>query len=39
MADVLGDASRKYPGFGYGKLRGLLEGRYGEERGRAILGA
>lgn len=39
VADVLGDASRKYPGFDYGKLRGLLEGRYGEERGRAILGA
>lgn len=36
VADVLGDASRKYPGFDYGKLRGLLEGRYGEERGRAV---
>lgn len=36
VADVLADASRKFPGFDYGKLRGLLEGRYGEGRGRGI---
>jgi predicted transcriptional regulator of viral defense system len=36
VADVLGDASRKFPGFDYGKLRGLLEGRYGEELGYAV---
>jgi hypothetical protein len=36
VADVLGDASRKYPGFDYGKLQGLLEGRYGKRRGRGI---
>ena len=36
VADVLGDASLKYPGFDYGKLRGLLEGRYGGKRGRGI---
>ena len=39
VADVLGDAERKYPGFDCGKLQGLLEGRYGVERGRAILGS
>ena len=36
VADVLGDASRKFPGFDYGKLRGLPEGRYGEELGYAV---
>lgn len=36
VADVLADASRKYPGFDYGKLRELLEGRYGEKRGCGI---
>lgn len=37
VADVLADASSKSPGFNYGKLQGLLEGRYGEKRGREIL--
>lgn len=36
VADVLGDASRKYPGFDHGKLQRLLEGHYGEKRGREI---
>ena len=36
VADVLADASRKYRDFDYGKLRGLLEGRYGEKRGCEI---
>ncbi len=36
VADVLADASRKYPGFDYGKLQGLLGDRCGEECGRAI---
>ena len=36
VADVLADASRKYQDFDYGKLRGLLEGRYGEKRGCEI---
>lgn len=36
MADVLGDASRKYPGYDYGKLWRLLGGRYGEKHGWAI---
>ena len=33
VADVLGDASRKFPDFDYGRLLRLLEGRYGERRG------
>ncbi|MBB6334155.1 type IV toxin-antitoxin system AbiEi family antitoxin domain-containing protein [Schaalia hyovaginalis] len=36
VADVLGDASRKFPDFDYGRLQRLLEGRYGERRGRGI---
>lgn len=36
MADVLGDASRKYRDFDYSKLQRLLGGRYGKERGRAV---
>lgn len=36
VADVLADASRKFSDFDYGKLRGLLEGRYGKKRGRGI---
>jgi hypothetical protein len=36
VADVLGDALRKYPGCDFGKLQILLEGRYGQKRGREI---
>jgi hypothetical protein len=36
VADVLGDASRKYPDFDYGKLAQLLEGRYGVKRGKDV---
>lgn len=36
VADVLGDASKKYRDFDYGKLQGLLEGRCGERRGWEI---
>lgn len=36
VADVLGDASRKFPDFDFGKLQSLLERRYGERRGRGI---
>ena len=36
VADVLSDASRKYPGFDCGRLQKLLEDRYGEKRGHEI---
>lgn len=36
VADVPGDASRKYQDFDYGKLQRLLEGHYGNGHGRVV---